>query len=190
MKKIILSSLFLILTVIVKAQNLPYDSLTRKVVYSEVVQVDSASKNDLYLRCRAWFAKTFLSANNVIQMDDKEAGRIIGRAATKSSFVYFLVNFKFTLYYTIAVTIKDGRYKYELSDFIAQDDATQYNSGFTYKIDQLASGRTENDIPTKKDNGQYKAVYRGYIVATYKQAELMSESLKLAMAVKGKFDDF
>lgn len=62
MKKI-LYILFL-LPVFCRGQNikLPIDSDTKKITYQEVVHVDSASKDELYLRAREWFARNFVSS--------------------------------------------------------------------------------------------------------------------------------
>jgi hypothetical protein len=61
--------------------KLPVDSSTNKITYSEVVYVDSlADKQELFSRTREWFAKTYNSSNNVIQMEDKENGKIVGKA--------------------------------------------------------------------------------------------------------------
>ena len=56
--------------------NLPIDSTTHLITYSEVVKVDG-NKDELYSRAREWFAKTYNSAKNVIQMDDKD--KIVGK---------------------------------------------------------------------------------------------------------------
>jgi hypothetical protein len=98
---------------------LPIDSATSKITYSEVVFVDSlTNKNELFLRAREWFAKTYKSSMNVIQMEDKENGKIVGKASMQvyhklggSNYPSGYIN------YTIFVYIKDGRYKYEITDF-------------------------------------------------------------------------
>lgn len=49
----------------------------------EFVTVNSLpgnSKDELYLRAHSWMARTFVSSKDVIQMSDKDAGRIIGKA--------------------------------------------------------------------------------------------------------------
>ena len=84
MKKVIQ---LIILTLILVANNvfaqdnpiLPIDEKTGKIVYSEIVKVDSTSSPELYLRAKTWFVRNFNSANNVIQLDDKESGKIIGK---------------------------------------------------------------------------------------------------------------
>jgi hypothetical protein len=99
--------------------SLPIDSLTGKITYTEVVVVDSLSnKQELFSRAREWFAKAYKSSTNVIQMEDKESGKIVGKAlmqvyhkALGSNFPSGYIN------YTISIYIKDGKYKYEIIDF-------------------------------------------------------------------------
>lgn len=99
--------------------NMPIDSLTNRITYTEVVYVDSTiNKLELYSRAREWFAKTYKSSTNVLQMDDKESGKLVGKAlmhvyhrALGSDYKSGYVN------YTISVYLKDGRYKYEITDF-------------------------------------------------------------------------
>src|SRR5882672_11349281 len=57
------------------------------IQFSKVLAVDSAlTKDKLYSFGVEWFAKTFNNARYVLQMQDKDAGIIIG----KGSFEYYL----------------------------------------------------------------------------------------------------
>lgn len=57
----------------------PIDSITGEIIYSGIVEVDSINSQELYVRTHAWFTHSFGSAQNVIQLDDKETGKIIGK---------------------------------------------------------------------------------------------------------------
>ena len=121
----ILSGVFLLIafSLCAKAQkempNLPIDSASNKITYTKVVWLDtSLTQLELFSRAREWFARAFKSSNNVIQMEDKDAGKIVGKGLTqvycksmgadrKCGFVNF----------TISIYLKDGRYKYEITDF-------------------------------------------------------------------------
>ena len=58
-----------------------------KINYSEVVNVDSVKKEELYNRAKHWLVETFNSAKDVIQIDDKENGEIVGKGYFKSWWV-------------------------------------------------------------------------------------------------------
>lgn len=82
------------------------------VFYEEVVQVDGATQEELYNRAKIWFAETFRSAKEVIQLDNKEEGKIIGKGV--SSFIVnagTAIESDIPLYFTIDLQMKDGRYK-------------------------------------------------------------------------------
>lgn len=99
--------------------RLPIDSLTNKITYSEVVSVDSLdSKQVLFSRAREWFARTYKSSIDVIQMEDKENGKIVGKALMQVFHKALGTNFPSGyINYTISIYIKDGRYKYEVTNF-------------------------------------------------------------------------
>lgn len=99
--------------------KLPIDSLTGKITYTEVVFVDSLSnKLELYSRAREWFAKAYKSSTNVIQLEDKESGKIVGKALMQVYQKVYGTDYPSGyINYTISIYIKDGRYKYEITDF-------------------------------------------------------------------------
>jgi len=87
------------------------------VTYTNVIQVDEVKKEELYSRAKKWFATTYKSSKDVIQLDDKENGEIVGKG-----------NFKITYYardpivnHTITISVKDGRFKYVITDLVYSD---------------------------------------------------------------------
>jgi hypothetical protein len=100
--------------------QLPVDSETKLVTYSEVVKANG-TKDQLYDRAVAWF-NSFYKKNiiDICQVLDKNNGNIAG-------------TWKFKLYetdnngqkkevgivnYNISIGIKDGKYKYTLTKFV------------------------------------------------------------------------
>src|SRR5665647_1743863 len=81
MKNLILITLLLIPCFsFAQEVQLPINPKTQKIEYTDLVKVDSTLTSDeLYTRARSWFATAFKSANNVIQMEDKSSGIIIGK---------------------------------------------------------------------------------------------------------------
>lgn len=110
---------------------LPRNKETNMIEYTELVKVDSMiSQNDLYLKAKEWMARTFNSAKEVIQMDDKDAGIIIGKGN-------FLEGKACRINFTLKIQVKNGRFKYWFSDFSHDcNPLSQYNGG-----------RLENDKP-------------------------------------------
>lgn len=158
-------------------QTLPIDPQTKKIVFTEIIKVDSVSKDELYSRAREWFARTFVSSKNVLEMDDRQAGKLIGNGA-KSGFYYGLLMtpVDYTLTYEISVYIKDGRYKYEIADFV--NDENKYGS---FSLDELSIG---NKLMNKK--GEYRSTIKPFIEDVIKTGNRLSESLKAAMSLTSK----
>lgn len=87
------------------------------VTYTNVLQVDGVNKEELYTRAKKWFVTMYKSANDAIQLDDKENGEIVGKG-----------NFKITYYardpiinHTVTISVKDGRFKYQITDLAYSD---------------------------------------------------------------------
>jgi hypothetical protein len=113
--------------------QLSFDSTKKELIYSEVVQSPNNSSNQIYLNINEWFAKTYNSSNNVIQLNDKESGKIIGKGGFTISPIHQWGNIKtpqtFFVNYTLTIQIKDGKYKYEFSNITVR--VTQENALFS-----------------------------------------------------------
>lgn len=93
------------------------------IAFSGVTSVDSATKDELFVRARQWFNKTFVSAKEVLQISDKESGELSGKGLTKLTGVYkYMGTHKadFDTRFAVNVWVKDGKYKYEIKDFYAE----------------------------------------------------------------------
>lgn len=90
-----------------------------RICYTDVVEVDSTlSKADLYEKAKNWFKKSHRPLDYSIQVSDAERGVIIGKARTKvyhralgDDYPSGYIN------YTFSIHVKDGKYKYEITDF-------------------------------------------------------------------------
>lgn len=110
-------------SILLSQENIfPIDNITGKITFSEIIRVDSVNSQKLYLRANEWFVHSFVSAKNVIQLNDKEAGKIIGKGTFQvsdnnnhNSMVY--VPIIGTINFTVEIQTKDERYKYIFSDF-------------------------------------------------------------------------
>lgn len=176
----ILMMLFVNITI---AQNsmpdFPIDTGTKKITYSEVIRLDtSISKTELYSAAKEWFAKTYKSATDVIQYAEKDEGKIVGRAL-------FKVNFK-TIFgtdypgghinYTISIYTKDGRYKYEITDF--------YHVGMLTESGRIPDGGPCEDLihETKGFMGNsYKKTYLLFLIQLDENMKALIDSLKKEM---------
>src|SRR5215217_3996181 len=94
----------------------------------------TATKLELYTRARSWVATTFGSAQAVLQMDDKDVGRIIGKANMLWPYTGLIGNVicKCPIAYTFTIDVKEGKFRCVLTDFTHSgcfDGKTQTPSG-------------------------------------------------------------
>lgn len=146
MKKLLL--FLLVIPIFCRAQDtlrvpkMPIDSATGGYSYVDITQVPGKTKDDLYVKINEWVALNFKSANNVIQMNDKEAGKIIVKGVTERTLMYKMLGKNYIPYYlnfTINFTVKDGRYRVIIDGFSAKnktDNSKIYDTDITPKLAQ------------------------------------------------------
>lgn len=96
-------------------EEMPTDE-SGMINFNEVVEVKDLSMNDLYLNSKTFFVDVFNSAQDVIQMDDKEDALLIGKGFTDITITTMGIGTPIKMYYTIKIQSKEGRYKYEIYD--------------------------------------------------------------------------
>jgi hypothetical protein len=153
-----------------------------EISYTKVVYVDSSLKSiELYNRARSWFAESYRSSNDVIQLEDKDEGKIIGKGSIRyiSSVYYGSEGTKGWIRYTLSVQVKDGRYKYELTNFI--HEGNPLNSG-----GQLSFGLITNEEECPREFKMTNRSWRNKVWNDIKrtveiEAEILINSLENAM---------
>lgn len=153
---------------------LPVDSLTHKVTYQGVVQVPGATQAELYSRAREWFAVTFGSAKAVLEMDDRTAGKLIGRENGGYMQHFLGQDTPVTVWRTVNIQVKDGRFKYVFTGFATGD------------IDALARPVELAMVPAAYDkNGALRPYMADMFAGIRKTAENQVASLLAAMTKTG-----
>jgi hypothetical protein len=94
-------------------------SQQKPIEFTDVVKIDSTLKADeLYSRARGWFSGAFKSSNEVLQVNDKATGELIGKGSLNYHAESGKINSAYGhIYFTVKVFVKDGRYKYDFTDF-------------------------------------------------------------------------
>ena len=122
MKKIISLLALLISSLSMSAQTLPTDPQTKKITYQETVNMDSLTKAQLYERCKNWMTNYYKSMK--FDYDDK-----INKITMSGYFIVTLTyDFKYkseyNVSYNIAFNLKEGKYRYTITDFAVYKVAT------------------------------------------------------------------
>ena len=91
----------------------------------EVVFIDDHAKEkaDAFVRVHEWIAKNYNSANDVIQMQDKEAGTIIVKAIYPYMQDFGAMTVPVNVQYTVSVYVKDKKIKTEFNTGFVSDRA-------------------------------------------------------------------
>ena len=87
--------------------------------FKGVITLDSSlTKDVLYERAREWFSKNVRSSKDAIDYSDKQEGKILGSFFIETPLTGGMGQWtESAVRFKAAIYIKDGRYKYELSDF-------------------------------------------------------------------------
>jgi predicted ATP-dependent protease len=87
-----------------------------------VYDVPNLSKDQIYSKTLSWMAETYNSSKHVIELQDKESGRIVGNAITTfNSWIGIPLSYR----YTISVDTKDNKIRVQFRDFISVDQEGQ-----------------------------------------------------------------
>jgi hypothetical protein len=101
------------------------------VTFTEVVNIESAKHNDLFVRARTWVEKNFNDSKSVISISDKESGEIAGKGLMKFSIAYQGRSTQVPVQseFRFSIRAKDGKYRYEFTDFNIVNFWNSYNLG-------------------------------------------------------------
>lgn len=150
----------------------------------EMIDSLKANKSELYSYARQWVANEFVSANSVIQMEDKDVGKIIGKGVYSFKDEDQYSTTQFNIKFTLEITVKDNKYRIRLYDFI--------NDGYLdLKGSDLKGGRIKG-AGLYLDDPEFKKLSYSkeqVIPRTKEKALLMLSSLK-EFIQKQKKDDF
>lgn len=177
MKKPILICLMALMAIAAKAQKIapPIDSITHKITYQGVVQANG-NKDALYDKGLNWLAIAFKSSNDVIQIKDKENGKIVGKwviqpAEEKIGLVSA----------TITLLFKDGRFKYIITDLYYEGSGTGAYSMSPWPLE---------DDPGIWKSGMSKGGQHRVKDGTYTQVMALVDDLKKYMVTNNQESNF
>jgi hypothetical protein len=105
----------------VAAQTFPYDTTQKKIIYSEVVQAPGNTKDVLFDRALRVLKGMYQQVDSKLAVKDKENGKIVLNGFVR--IIFHEKNGLNTTYpdlvkYRFTILFKDGKYKYEITDFI------------------------------------------------------------------------
>lgn len=146
MKTKILSFLTLIFVIVVQAQS------AEPLQFTDVVKVSDSSKNAkvLYANAKMWFTQTFKNPKEVIVLDDPNNNIIVGRGNMRYQSKIFSGSAarEGWITFDVQISCKDGRYKYNFSNFIHEGHSVNYglvtNEEFLPTMKGMMAGGPKN----------------------------------------------
>jgi hypothetical protein len=156
--------------------SLPLDSATGRLVYTEVIPVPGASQVELYARAQLWFADTFGAVKDVVQVADKDAGVLQGTAFQPLPLGEPGAQSLVRLWYTVKVVVKEGRYKYELTDLRLQAYPSPPTADYPYPV-------VSDPVPVEGylDLAQHKGTARTLARSARRELALVSSALTASL---------
>lgn len=123
-----------------------------KVFYEETDTMPNTSKTDLYNKSRIWFVNTFNSAKAVLQMDDKEAGIVMGKGITTYDAGNVLTGtMNNSINYTININIKDNKCRIQVYDIFVSNQNASYTPEYCLKYPKMNKKKLEKIDDSVRD---------------------------------------
>jgi hypothetical protein len=106
--------------------------------YEQVIDVPNLSKTEIYIKANAWFVETFNSAESVIEFQDKESGKIMG----KYVFQYDEGVYHYVVRQTISIDTRDNKARIVINDpyFIITSAVGQTYPNAQYQVLKTQKG--------------------------------------------------
>lgn len=106
--------------------------------FEQIINVAGKDKNQLYVDANSWFVETFNSAESVIEFQDKEAGKILG----KYIFSYNEGVYGYNMKQTVDISIKDEKVKVKIYNplFLVTSGMGEKYNNTRYRILETQKG--------------------------------------------------
>lgn len=150
------------------------------ITFTEVVKVDSADHTELFNRARSWFNENFRSSKDVLNIADKETGELAGKGLTQFYSSNFIgsATVRGVIRFAVTIQVKDGRYKYIITDFTHEATAA---GTYTYDFGLITNDETcPHKIPMTSKKWQNK-IWTELQRKSRSEGEALATSLKSAM---------
>ena len=148
-----------------------------KVTYSDIVPIQGVSKEEMYKRVKLWFIESYNSGKDVIQIDDKDHGEIIGKGCFIAKWNFrFYTTLSMNVWKTIKIQIKNDSLKYEFSDFRLNN----------YFFPTQNASLSNTSVPLEEWNKGHDANNKRFYPRINNQMISLINSLESAIKSKGK----
>jgi hypothetical protein len=95
---------------------------------TDVIEIKEKNADQLYLATKEWFAFTFNSSQDVIQLDDSVKKEIIAKGIKTLNSLSVNLSYPYKYHFNFFIQFRDGRYKYD----IEITEITQSDNRYSY----------------------------------------------------------
>ncbi len=142
MKKVLSALMLCFVSIVMFSQEIKVIS-NEFPTYQGVISIDNQSANDLYTHIKLWIAENFKSANDVIQLDDKENGVLVVKGIIPATMKTVVGMYTYSMHTNFKFETKENRFRYT-ADVISVVDPNAPTAG-----DMVI-------LINKKPNGKYQ----------------------------------
>jgi len=134
-----------------------------KIFYDSVLFTDSSIKKEqLFIKIRQWFVENFTDSKSVLEVNDNENGLLTGKGTYKYATINGLNAHEGYTTFIMNVAVKDGKFRYQLYDFVAEGTntslwSTSYNNTMKEKLSM-------NDALAMYKKGQRQKYASKYLI--------------------------
>lgn len=155
--------------------------------FTRIVEVDSLSKEEIYVRALAYFTYNYKNGEDAIQVAEKEAGTIISKGLYDDLHVFSAIIQNVHTWYILRIDIKEGRARIILS---LTEYRVELNKGLS---DVEGDYKISNFYPVNKKGNQKnlygKAFYESNL-RVRKTLDSLEKAIKEGIGTKNKNDDW
>ena len=183
-----------------KAADLNIPTVEGRLEYQGIVKTDSTLKKEaIYQLAREWFVNAFVSGKAVLQLEEKNEAKLMGNGRLEfgylrdpTSMITVGQNFKYQ--FTVRIEARDGRYRYQIYNFLVDDEPVYYQGrviltrkfNFDSFYQQYKDGPTTNFLGNEIGTGpsaKEKATrdYKGILTQFDSQVQALIASLSKAI---------
>ncbi|WP_046245638.1 DUF4468 domain-containing protein [Hymenobacter terrenus] len=150
------------------AASFPIDKVTRRICYTAVVPAAGVSQVDLRARARAWASSITSADKPAIETNEQDTEVVIVYGVQPFAYTYetaesttrlprhYTINM--VLHYTAKLSLREGRYRYEVTDFVLEHPLAKPPSPTRWPAeDDLIKARALNEDGTNSLTAERKS---------------------------------
>lgn len=154
--------------------TLPVDSITKLITYEGVVEVNGVAADELYRRMQQWFGLFYKNPGEVIRENDSIKFKMIGKPRFRISNPPDKSGLKTDagiVQYTIQVAAKEGRFRYEITEY-------NWKQLSYYPCERWMDTKAQSWVPAYNEYMQQLDKYTRDLIANLHQALSHAKSVK------------